>query len=114
LGGSLLIELTWLKIELERLYRDAYSYSFYLFNPGKMMLVPGSSQPDKSGNCGSMSALNLSASSRRTSRSEAPLDQPAAILTTNSKMSNIFLHKLQTIDLVREEWHSSYSELWKY
>jgi hypothetical protein len=29
---------------------------FLLFNPGKMMLVPDSSQPVKSGNCGSMSA----------------------------------------------------------
>ena len=30
------------------LHQDAYSYSFYLFNPGKMMLVPDSSQSGKS------------------------------------------------------------------
>jgi hypothetical protein len=114
LGGSLLAELAWLKIELERLYRNAYSYSFYLFNPGKMMLVPRLFSAGQKRQLRFDERPNLSASSRRTSRSEAPLDQPAAILTTNSKMSNIFLHKLQTIDLVREEWRSPRTELWKY
>jgi hypothetical protein len=46
-----------LKTQRKRLHPVAYSYSFYLFNPGKMMLVPDSSQPGKAGNWGSMSAL---------------------------------------------------------
>jgi hypothetical protein len=33
----------------KQLHRHAYSYSFYLFNPGKTMLFPDSSQPVKSG-----------------------------------------------------------------
>ena len=33
----------------KRLHRHAYSYSFNLFNPGKTVLVPDSSQPGKSG-----------------------------------------------------------------
>jgi hypothetical protein len=48
------------------------------------------------------------------SRSESLLDQPAAILATNSKMGNIFLHTLQTIDLLREDWGRIRVELWKY
>ena len=39
----------------------------------------------------------------KVSRSEALLNQPTGILTTNSKMSNIFLHTLQAIDLVGEK-----------
>jgi hypothetical protein len=57
-----------------RLHQDAYSHFCLLFNPGKVMLVTDSSQPDRSGNCGSMNALTFSASSRRTSRSESLLD----------------------------------------
>jgi hypothetical protein len=76
----------------KRLHRHAYSYSFNLFNPGKTVLVPDSSQPVKAGDCGSMSIVKISTSSRRSSRSELPLDQPAAILATNSKMGNNFLH----------------------
>jgi hypothetical protein len=45
LGGSQAAKLTRRKTQRKRLYRVAYSYSFYLFNPGKMMLVPDSSQP---------------------------------------------------------------------
>ena len=43
--GSLLAKLTQLKTG-EGGFIETYSYSFYLFNPGKTMLGPDSSQPD--------------------------------------------------------------------
>jgi hypothetical protein len=67
----------------------------------------------KAGNCRFDERLNLSAPSRRISRSEAPLDQPTAILATNSKMGNIFLHNAQAIDLLRESPGWRRAELWK-
>ena len=33
----------------KRLHHDAYSYFGLLFNPGKVLLVTDSSQPDRSG-----------------------------------------------------------------
>ena len=45
LRGSLLAKLTQLKTG-EGGFIETYSYSFYLFNPGKTMLGPDSSQPD--------------------------------------------------------------------
>jgi len=33
----------------KRLHQDAYSYFGLLFNPGKILLVTDSSQPDRSG-----------------------------------------------------------------
>jgi hypothetical protein len=57
LGGSRAAKLTRLKTQRKRLHQVAYSYSFYLFNPGKMMLIPDSSQSVEAGNCGSMWAL---------------------------------------------------------
>jgi len=42
-------QLTRLKTERPRLYRDAYSYSFYFFNPGMALLLTDSSQPVRSG-----------------------------------------------------------------
>lgn len=40
----LVAKLTRLKTEQERLHREAYSFSFYLFDPGRWF-VPDSSQP---------------------------------------------------------------------
>jgi hypothetical protein len=45
LRGSLLAKLTQLKTS-EGGFIETYSYSFYLFNPGKTMLGADSSQPD--------------------------------------------------------------------
>lgn len=68
----------------------------------------------QSGQLGFDGRINLSASSRRISRSESLLDQPAAIVTTNSRMGNNFLHIVQTIDLLRENCNRARGELWKY
>jgi hypothetical protein len=92
LGGSLLARQTRLKIERSGFIEMLTAILLTFFNPEKTKLVPDSSQPGKAVNCGSMTTLNISASSRRISRSELPLDQPAAIVTTNSKMGNNFLH----------------------
>ena len=78
------------------------------------MLVPDSSQPGTSGKLQFDERRNLAASSRRRSRSKAPLDQPTAILATNSRMGNNFLHDPQTADLLREDYHRRGVELWKY
>ena len=59
------MKLTRLKTERRRLHRDAYGYSFYLFNPGRVLLVPDSSQPGKSGKLRFNERLNVSAPSRR-------------------------------------------------
>jgi len=40
-------------------------------------------------------------------------DQPTAILATNSKMGNIFLHTLQAIDLFGESLRHWAEQLWK-
>jgi hypothetical protein len=44
-------KLAWLKIEREWFHRHEYSYVCLLFNPGRVMLLPDSSQPDKSRDC---------------------------------------------------------------
>ena len=60
-----------------------------------------------------MNAINIFASSRRISRSELPLDQPTAIVATNSRMGNNFLHSMQMIDLLRENLGWFMRRLWK-
>jgi hypothetical protein len=65
LGQSLSAE------QINRSVRDAYSYSFYLFNPGKMMLVPNVSVGPSAGFCGSMTELQAS-SKLRESREVKP------------------------------------------
>jgi hypothetical protein len=98
----------------KRLRRDACSYSLYLFKSRKDdALSPALLSRAKAGNCRFDERLNLSASSRRVSRSEQPLNQPTAILATNSKMGNIFLHPTQAIDLLRERPGQLRAELWK-
>jgi hypothetical protein len=95
-------------------HRHAYSYSLYLFNPGKMMLVPRLfSAGQKRETAGSMNALTSLRHREGYQGVKAPLDQPTAILATNSKMGNIFLHNAQAIDLLRESPGWLRAELWK-
>jgi hypothetical protein len=84
---------------------------FFFFNPGMAMLVTDSSQPVRSE---VDERLNVSASSRRILRSKSLLNQPAAILATNSRMGNNFLHFPQSIDWAREDWHRPRTELWNF
>jgi hypothetical protein len=79
-----------------------------------MVLFPGSSQPGKSGNSRFDERQNRLRVIDKVSRSEALPNQPTGILTTNSKLSNIFLHILQAIDLVGEKRHGEGIQLWKY
>jgi hypothetical protein len=56
LGGSRVIKLT--PQDTAKAASSSRVQLFFLtFNPGKMMLVPDSSQPVKAGNWGSMNAL---------------------------------------------------------
>lgn len=58
LGGSLVGKANPTEGRAKRLHDIRTAYSFYLFNPGKTVLGPDSSQPGKAGNCGSMSTIN--------------------------------------------------------
>lgn len=77
------------------------------------MFISDSSQPDQTREAGFDERHCLSAPSRRKPRSKEPLDQPTAILTTNSKISNKFLHALQAIDLLGERSPHGTHQLWK-
>ncbi len=112
LRGSLLAKLARLKTERRRLHRDTYSYSLYLFNPGKMMLVPDSSQPGISGKLRFDECFNFSVSSRRRSRSKSPSINLRDILATISRMGNIFLHIVQTTEPLGEDYGLPRVELW--
>jgi hypothetical protein len=90
LRGSLLAKLTGLKTERRRLHRDAYSYSFYLFNPGKMMLVPRLFSVGQKRKLRFDESHKLSASSRRTSRSESLPNQPTSYLSNKLKNGQQF------------------------
>ena len=61
-----------------------------------------------------MSALTLRRHRDGIRRANHPSINLRAILATNSRMGNIFLHAMQTIDLLREDYHRRGVELWKY
>jgi hypothetical protein len=60
-----------------------------------------------------MKRFHLFASSRRYQGVKHPSINLRAILATNSKMGNIFLHNTQAIDLLRENACWWTAELWK-
>ena len=86
-------KLTRLKTERSGFIKTRAAILF-TFQSRKDALVTGSSQPGKSGKLRFDERRNLSASSRRQPKSESLLDQPAAILATNSIMGNNFLHRM--------------------
>ena len=106
-------KLTELKTD-ESGFIETDSCYFYLFNPGKLVFVPDSSQPGQTREAGFDERQSPSASSRRKSKSKEPLDQPVAILTTNSKMGNNFLHAVQAIDLLGETLRDGLLRVWEW
>jgi hypothetical protein len=67
-----------------------------------MLLVPALLSRPNAGSSGSINAITLSIIEAGELRSKSAPQLTTAIVATNSKLGNIFLHNLQNVDFVRE------------
>jgi hypothetical protein len=90
---------TFVHKEIERVIDTASAILFTFFNPGKVLVLIGKSDP--SGDCGSVTANNYFTECAE-SRSKPLLDQARAILTNRHDIAqHFFTHRL-TVEIVEE------------